>query len=88
MNRMAGEAFGITPAMFEHMMKNQVEPELAAQRARDQGINVDTVIVTTAPSATGYELKCIDCGRTAHAPFKPDEGKVAMCPSCVKKLLG
>ena len=71
-------------ALADHMIENQVEPQLAAQRLRKQGVDIDVAFADLRPDAKGWKVTCIDCGDTATLPFDPG-AKVAMCPRCMRK---
>lgn len=75
----------IDAAMIEHMMRTQVEPQVAAQKMRERGMDVDTAFVNTDPSATGHQVACVRCGRTAMLPMAPPQGAIVMCPSCLRE---
>lgn len=66
------------------MVNNQVAPQLAAKGLRERGIPVETAFVSTNPEAEGWELTCLDCGRTAKLSFDPGR-KVGLCPSCQRR---
>jgi hypothetical protein len=68
--------------LTQHVLEKQVEPQLAAQRARALGIPVDIGFVNTAEDATGWTVTCEGCGRTAKLAFDPGT-KVGLCPACV-----
>ncbi len=69
--------------LARHVVDNQIEPQLAAERARESGIDVEAVFVSNNPDAEGFTLTCTGCGRTATLPFDPGK-KVGLCPACVK----
>lgn len=82
LRRLLAHRYG--PDLAEHMVRQQLEPQLLAEQARADGIDLDTVFVNTGPEAEGYEVTCNGCGRTAKLPFPVPEGKVALCPDCMR----
>lgn len=72
-------------SLVEHMLHNQVEPHLRADKLRAAGVNIDVQMVSTDPDADGFEVTCGGCGRTARMPFEPPAGRVALCPRCIPR---
>jgi len=71
--------------LARHIVDNQIDPQLRAARAREKGLDVETVFVDLTAGAPGWEVECLECGRKARLPFDPGT-KVAMCPVCVRAL--
>ena len=70
--------------LLKHMIERQVEPQIWAEEMRERGHQVDVELVNTRPDAEGFEIACLDCGRTARLPFEVPEGKKALCPDCIR----
>jgi CxxC-x17-CxxC domain-containing protein len=66
------------------MIRQQLEPQLLAERVPDQRVNMDVAFVTTDPEREGYEVTCGGCERTAKLPFEPPEGMVLLGPDCMR----
>jgi CxxC-x17-CxxC domain-containing protein len=75
---------GIAPELAERMLRQQLDPQLLAQHAREEGVDIDAAFVTTNPEHNGFEVTCRGCGRTAKLPFQLPAGKVALCPDCMR----
>lgn len=71
--------------MADHMIRNQIEPELIAQQMRGEGYDVETSFVNTNPEAQGYRVTCSGCGRVATLPTPIPEGRAALCPNCIRE---
>jgi hypothetical protein len=80
-----------TEAMAEHIVRNQIEPALAADAMQRQGLDVETALVTTDVSAEAaaewFIVTCLGCGRTARTPSDPGV-RVALCPRCLRDADG
>jgi hypothetical protein len=70
-------------SVVEHMLENQIKPQLIAKDLASRGFAVDVQMANTAPDAQGFEVTCSGCGRTARVPVDPGRA-VAMCPSCMR----
>lgn len=72
--------------LVEHMVNQQIDPQLRAERLRQEGLNVEVAMVNTDPDAGGMEVECVRCHRKAHMPFTSLEFMAVMCPTCVRAL--
>ena len=75
--------------LVEHMVTNQIEPQLLAERLRTKGHRVETAFVDIGDEAPAdwEEISCARCGRTARVlPGVVAQGRVAVCPPCLREI--
>lgn len=70
--------------LARHIVERQIEPQIAARKLHEQGIDVGVEFVSTHPDAEGFTVTCHGCGRTAKLPFDPGT-KVGLCPDCIPR---
>ena len=73
-------------SLIQHMIDNQLEPQLRVAALRERGLDVRTAGVSTSPTAKGFELECVRCHRKAHTAVEPPAGMRAMCPACAREV--
>lgn len=78
------KALDAAEELVEHIIANQIEPQLRVEELRSQGIDVSTAMVSTRADDDGYEVACHFCERKARLPFQPPPGKALMCPDCMR----
>jgi hypothetical protein len=69
--------------LAQHVVENQIMPQLAAEEMREQGLDVEIGFVNTNPNAQGFTVTCYGCQKTAKLPFDPGT-KVGLCPACAR----
>lgn len=67
--------------LARHVVENQIAPQLAVQRLRAEGEDVDVGWVDTSNKSQGFTVSCTGCGRTATMLRDPGT-RVALCPQC------
>lgn len=73
------EVLGVDDELAQHVVDKQVRPQLDARK-----LGADVAFVNTSPTANGYKVRCIRCGRQSTLPFDPGN-KVVMCPDCARR---
>jgi hypothetical protein len=58
------------------MVLQQLEPQLVAERAHEDGVDIDTVFVTTNPDRDGFEVAC-GLRADGQAALRADRGQGA-----------
>ncbi len=85
----AGEAMraaGYDSGLAQHMLDNQVAPQMIASDARKAGLSVGTGFVSTNLGADGVMVQCVHCGRQAKMLQAPPQDAVVVCPPCARRL--
>ena len=82
-----GKPEGDPDSLIQHMIENQLDPQLRVAALREKGLDVRVTGVTTNPDVKGgFELECVRCHRKAHTPVEPPAGMKAMCPTCAREV--